>query len=521
MGILDGFQFDPQSYGPQGILGMLAQNGMGLPLSVPQAAPQPQLPPQLPPTDVSAAQVMPQAPAAQQGGLGGILSSLGSLFGPSQANAGELQQGPQGPAGGHLGAALANFAGSRGLLPALSGAITGGLTGQRTDPAGMMLQQQQATYQALVPALVNNGLPLQQARAVAQAAALNPDVMKSVAPQLASKGQVVTTTDEWGRQHINLVNPFSGTASEITPGGGTGNGMDPAIGQVVGQIDAMRRSGASQEQMLQAIPQAYRPFIQGMLDGRGLPTSLGMRGKNRENIMLMAQAMGLDEGQLKARMEFANDIGNTKSGLGFRLEAGGKVLNHLEGALDTALKLHNLDVPSGVAGYLVPGAVVQGLNAVGNNPAEQRNIAKQFETEAGSMALEKGRFLGGPSGGSMHEREKTVEAYNPNAPRSNLAGAAQGDLDLMKGQYGSMITRRDNLIGVNSDAKKFQILTPQQEAQMERIQKKIDMLKAGEGGGGAQQQAAVPPPADRKVGQTYQTPKGPAVWRGTGWELVR
>jgi len=30
---------------------------------------------------------------------------------------------------------------------------------------------------------------------------------------------------------------------------------------------------------------------------------------------------------------------------------------------------------------------------------------------------------------------------------------------------------------------------------------------------------AVPPPQGRTVGQTYMTPKGPAVWRGSGWQL--
>lgn len=36
-----------------------------------------------------------------------------------------------------------------------------------------------------------------------------------------------------------------------------------------------------------------------------------------------------------------------------------------------------------------------------------------------------------------------------------------------------------------------------------------------------QAESVAPPPQDsRKVGQTYQTPRGPAVWRGNGWELV-
>ena len=31
----------------------------------------------------------------------------------------------------------------------------------------------------------------------------------------------------------------------------------------------------------------------------------------------------------------------------------------------------------------------------------------------------------------------------------------------------------------------------------------------------------VPPAAERKVGQTYQTPRGPMIWRGNGWEPAR
>lgn len=40
-------------------------------------------------------------------------------------------------------------------------------------------------------------------------------------------------------------------------------------------------------------------------------------------------------------------------------------------------------------------------------------------------------------------------------------------------------------------------------------------------GGDAAAAGAIPAAADRKVGQTYQTPSGPMVWRGTGWEPVK
>jgi len=39
-------------------------------------------------------------------------------------------------------------------------------------------------------------------------------------------------------------------------------------------------------------------------------------------------------------------------------------------------------------------------------------------------------------------------------------------------------------------------------------------------GGQKQQQQAVPPADKREVGKTYQTPKGPLIWRGNGWEAA-
>ena len=38
--------------------------------------------------------------------------------------------------------------------------------------------------------------------------------------------------------------------------------------------------------------------------------------------------------------------------------------------------------------------------------------------------------------------------------------------------------------------------------------------------GAPQESTAVPPPDKRVAGQTYQTPKGPMIWRGTGWEAA-
>ena len=38
------------------------------------------------------------------------------------------------------------------------------------------------------------------------------------------------------------------------------------------------------------------------------------------------------------------------------------------------------------------------------------------------------------------------------------------------------------------------------------------------GRGAAAASGGIPAPAQREVGKTYNTPKGPMIWRGTGWE---
>jgi hypothetical protein len=218
-----------------------------------------------------------------------------------------------------------------------------------------------------------------------------------------------------------------------------------------------------------------------MLEGRAIPQNFSFRGDARNGAILLAHAIdpNFDEGQLAARQQFAKDLGNTKSGLGFRIESGKKMLNHFESLAGNLDKLHNLDNPGGMLGYITPDKAVETANAIGNNQPAQKAIANEAQNIAQSFSQEKGKFLGGPSGGSMHEREKTVSAYDPNSPRSKLAGALQGDLDLFKGQFDAMTSQRDNLLGPGSTSNRFQVMTPEMEAQIGRIQQKIDAIRGG------------------------------------------
>jgi len=112
------------------------------------------------------------APALTSGVGTAPVNPFAALFGnPAQSPS------PATPGiGDRLGAAFMNFANARGLLPALAGAASGLATGQRNDRASLLQAQLGAAAQALAGA----GVP----PALAQAAALNPDVMRAIAPQL-------------------------------------------------------------------------------------------------------------------------------------------------------------------------------------------------------------------------------------------------------------------------------------------------------------------------------------------------
>jgi len=300
-------------------------------------------------------------------------------------------------------------------------------------------------------------------------------------------------------------------------GGGEGAGASStppqtAMDKLFGQINQMKESGASMDDMLKLVPETFRGYIKGLDEGRALPGNIGRNSSARQTIMALAQAMGLDEGQIKAKMQFAQDLGNTKSGLGFRIESGKKMLNHMESLTDNILKQNNFDVPGNVASY-IPGiaTATQVLNARRNSPPEQRALANEVRSVGQSFALEKGRFLGGPTGGSMHEREKTVDAYNPDAPRSNLVGALQGDLDLFKGQFGAMESQRDTLLGPNEKNPRFTVTSPAMQEQMQRIQDKITKLSKGGAGADAAPAAAFTPPAGWQFSPSrkqYRDPSG-------------
>ena len=177
MGILDGYSFDPTS--PDG---GASSGWLGLVLGAPLGAAQPQGWPDQASTNAaltSGGGKSPQVPASGVGpsaSAGDPLGASGAPGFPAPTPA-TAPTAPQSPGvGDRLNAALMNFATARGLFPAVAGGIAGLSTGQRTDPAAVMQQQALSAYQTLIAAGVDPG--------VAHAAALNPQLMRGIAPRL-------------------------------------------------------------------------------------------------------------------------------------------------------------------------------------------------------------------------------------------------------------------------------------------------------------------------------------------------
>lgn len=141
---------------------------------------------------------------------------------------------------------------------------------------------------------------------------------------------------------------------------------------------------------------------------------------------------------------------------------------------------------------------VQGLGIMGN-PAE--NQLKQAQAQGILAQTESAQMLA--------DIQKKAIAGDPQALASYKALTQKGGADY-KDRYITLPNRKvyndmGQIVGEESGGL-FDAATG----------KPVD----SGAGGQKQQQQAVPPADKREVGKTYQTPKGPLIWRGNGWEAA-
>jgi hypothetical protein len=223
MGFLDGLfgkaQFDPQAYDGatgSGWLGPIA--GGRAPIDQaqrpPGSAPIPALSGSTPPVPMADDGIGRQAD--QQNPLGPLFGGIGSSLNAGLAGL----FGHGGPAGvaqapsllDRLTAGATNLTTGGNPLTGIVNAVSGLATGQRTDAAGVTQAQQAALRQALAAA----GVP----DALASAAALSPEVLKTIAPRLSAVPRPGGPADASGDAPTMFANPGrTAIAAAGVPGG--------------------------------------------------------------------------------------------------------------------------------------------------------------------------------------------------------------------------------------------------------------------------------------------------------------
>lgn len=149
-------------------------------------------------------------------------------------------------------------------------------------------------------------------------------------------------------------------------------------------------------------------------------------------------------------------------------------------------------------------------NADDGTPEGQQQIAR---IQAKLQALQTGT-RGAGAGGHDPAQVAAARALMAANPGMDMATALDNIVSKPDAVHKSFVE-----IGLK------EMLKPEQAVERaDTVMKQMGWQRAGNSsrwtrmGGAAAAPGAVPPAADRKVGQTYQTPKGPMVWRGTGWE---
>src|SRR6185312_12631835 len=319
-GLFDPSMFDPQSYqGISGLLGNLFNNPLGANQLPPSAGfpdqvqngptyangtsgmmggvPFPIAPADPGATTLSAQTQQPQAP--QSSPLGGLGNMLSGIFSPQQTQAPSVAPtgSPLAPNGSsspsimdRISAISHNIGGGGGLISSL---IDGG-AGQRTDPKGIAMAQLNATYQSLV----KSGVPEPTARA----AALNPELLKTIAPEYFGGYKVVQTGESPLGKQFAVQGPggkFYPIGGDSGPGSVAGGGSASGVGTMnllapgVKQFNASLSGDDYLNQFGPEVKAAVKAYMNGDVLPSGNPRSQGIATLAKTVAQKYGQDMGI------------------------------------------------------------------------------------------------------------------------------------------------------------------------------------------------------------------------------------
>lgn len=216
----------------------------------------------------------PTAGGPPQGGgmpsIGGLLSSLGIGSAQAQSAPGG-QPSPAGPLD-RLQAAGAGFFNAGSPMEAVGNLFGGAITGKRQDARGYAQDQQTQNQADIEKALIQSGIPVP----VARAAALNPEILKTIAPNIYNKPKFgVVEEGIGGTKQYGFINEAAQKVNRLA-GGANDSGGQPLMGQ--DYLDYLEKKDPTAAAMIKAIHagdagvtgknlQAYMPHVQRVYPG--------------------------------------------------------------------------------------------------------------------------------------------------------------------------------------------------------------------------------------------------------------
>ncbi len=396
---------------------------------------------------------------------------------PQGAPAGMPQQSSSGPDLGNLIGGLGKFAGGvgdrlgAGVFGALSsgspagalGNLLGGLmSGQRTDPYGQQMRQQQAIFQQIVKA---GGDPAQAAVIAQSPKAQELWIAQQIQPK--KKLQETGTDPLTGAKSFAEYNENRGTLTPLPIPGASGGGA-PNPDQLAAKINTLRAGGATQDQLLNEIPAGWRNYVSSILKSGAIPTNLGRNSQARSILMDYAHIIdpNFDETQLLERKTFAQGMGDTKNpaAYGGQLQSAGTVVKHLGDAYDQLGALEK--------GALAPTDTLNVLNPAKSYVRDQMGDQAFQDAKGHWDIVKKGisgeleRLLSG-RGGAESSKQYWLDKLDFNNGPTKIRAALDEARSLMMGRVENVALAKDRAYGGPTDP--LSLFGPKEQNIMGRI----------------------------------------------------
>ena len=383
----------------------------------------------------------------------------------SQSNVPSFLQSSSG-LGGNLSAGLAGFANSGGILPAISNLVTGLTTGQRTDTQGMVQQQMRATYQSLVQA----GVP----QSTAMAAALNPEVLKTIAPKYFDTKPLLqeTGTDPLtGQKSFSQYDPAKGTLTPLSGTGTSATGSTGFMANGVGKVDSSLTGDDYLKQFSPEVQNAVKDYVQGKTMPTGNP-----RSGFTNAVKMIAQKYGNDIGQpaddtnFAARRQMRTQLNSASpSSLGGQLNIGNTAVGHLADLTNKALELGNYDT-----GFAPLSHAINGVRGMSGDQAPKLEALKGAAQHYGQEIT---KFYSGSPGGEA-ERNRFLESVDGAKTPRELAAVLETEAELMHSRLGTIKEQIKGTLG-DQGLKQYPVVRPDSEKAFQKINQNVQQLRAG------------------------------------------